>query len=551
MEKSARTLAPALLSLSVALVVLWPARPSRAQFPGTPAPDGPVERELPEGTMLFDIAAHDELRQRLEKLAAEMPYLDIDAILFRRQSRVFFGTKGSNIPTHHDRVLRSLRLRGRDADEYPREALLELLHHPQPKVRTLAMCALFDAEDVSLLPAIAALMDDNAATFDGLDSLYRPRVEYQEPRRKAQTVGLVARRMIALYLRYADAPEGMQRDSEAHFEMYWKLQENRPWSVSRFAVQLARSALTMPPAPMPPDAAFALRMLRERLQKLPVTERLWVLLWLNGESGARVLTNEAKLLELAREVGPDKLLLMLQGRTPTEEPELRPRGMNNYRYENMMNWVLQHATELLRPDQAETLLVQATVKPANDLAASPWFSIGAAELQPAQARTWLHEAWARYGDKRQWYQRVHLAAALLRLVAAKPNVQPEVWAAELKFIVDWFYGFYTETAGADRFSSDRFGGLPSHFLQEIASAPQPVLQPLIKAIVLDPRLEQAPAPTTSRLVMMVNNWLPAPIAGSGMRRQIDYRFRDNEGFPREEDIKKWQEEMRAAAQGWN
>jgi hypothetical protein len=76
-----------------------------------------------------------------------------------------------------------------------------LLKHPDPKVRTLALGAIFQREDGRDLPLIASLINDSALTFPNLHNVIgsgggpQPLSEFED----SQTVGYVAQAMLAFW----------------------------------------------------------------------------------------------------------------------------------------------------------------------------------------------------------------------------------------------------------------------------------------------------------------------------------------------------------------
>src|SRR5262249_33315737 len=85
--------------------------------------------------------------------------------------------------------------------------LLRLVNHKDPRVRTLALAALFHREDPKLLPHLAALMPDRAKTFPALQAFAYPgfvRPPYPPPPLEDQTVGQVAEQFVRFWLQEAN-----------------------------------------------------------------------------------------------------------------------------------------------------------------------------------------------------------------------------------------------------------------------------------------------------------------------------------------------------------
>ena len=127
---------------------------------------------------------------RLERLAGIYSHFSLEVIIYNRELRLWIplqerksGTGRGRIqpPATNDlaaeqfRLLSELRaLSGNDE-----KALKGLLKHANPKVRTLALGALFQREDGRDMPAIAALIEDRSPTFpdlhESMDSSGGPR----------------------------------------------------------------------------------------------------------------------------------------------------------------------------------------------------------------------------------------------------------------------------------------------------------------------------------------------------------------------------------------
>src|SRR5437588_422272 len=116
--------------------------------------------------------------------------------------------------------------------------LLALLKHKDPKVRTLALAALFQREDAKLLPRFAALMADKEETVPLLE-IRRADIEFKrgDPMPQdfhPQTVGQVAKRFVEWWVRAA----GMEAKD---FDTYWAARKDRQYCASWFAARMLRA----------------------------------------------------------------------------------------------------------------------------------------------------------------------------------------------------------------------------------------------------------------------------------------------------------------------
>lgn len=283
-----------------------------------------------------------QTRRDFEKMATEMPYLAIESVLFDRRDHFFKVADPQDRDTHF-RILKQAT-----ETKYSKEELLKLLNHSDAKVRTLAMVALFDRNDPTVLPVLVELSNDEAATFDGHGKLSEGWLKYTGigPPQKSQTVGYIAKKMVAFYMERAGYYYGIKHPTEAGFEKYWNDRKNRTFCASWFAVQLARAS-----------QSTSIRELRQKIDALPPDDSPWVLLWLYKEDmGGAELVTEQELVLACQRVGPDKLIQLLQNKNPSNDPDLNPRFNNNWHFTCMMDFVLTHAVQLLRREDSEKLL---------------------------------------------------------------------------------------------------------------------------------------------------------------------------------------------------
>ena len=436
--------------------------------------------------------AFSTIRAEFAQMADDLPYLTVDCVLLDRPEP-FYRAANPEDDRRHERIL------GRLLDSrYAPEVLHKLSSDENPKVRTLAMVALFDREDPSELPRFASMADDGASTFGAYPSL-APAHFGNDPGPREQTVGDVAQRMVEFYLGKAGFQCGSGRLSQPDFDNYWAARKDRPYSASWFSVQWTRAAQgSLSPCP---ERIDRLRAVRHRIDRLPADDRAWTLLWLHGSIQNDMLVTEKELLDAAQGLGSDKLLLMLQHEIPCGNPDIRRRGGA---YTEMILWVLRHSAQLLHPDQApaveacadrpplpcpsfmDTLLEPAP--PSERKLRSPWWMIASADLQPERATAILHAAMAEFDKTSDGAHRVDLAAALWRLGRT----------SEIPYLVDWFYG---EPVFVNQSPDPRAG-----FLHQIAENRVVELPRLVAAIVDDPRFSDLEYGPVRELKCMTDVW---------------------------------------------
>jgi hypothetical protein len=172
------------------------------------------------------------VQSEFESLAVTMPYLELDSVLYDR-SRTRVGPANPAEVNLHYQILQKIT-----KPRYSQEILLPLLKHRDAKVRTLALVALYDREDPSVLPTLVSLADDKERTFDGYPKLSPVwlRTTGLGPPQREQTVGYIADAMVMFYLREAGFDYGIRHATEPGFRDYWKTHNGRAYGASWFAV---------------------------------------------------------------------------------------------------------------------------------------------------------------------------------------------------------------------------------------------------------------------------------------------------------------------------
>jgi len=414
------------------------------------------------------------------------------------------------------------------------ESLHELVNHPVAEVRTLALGALFLREDPQDLPFIAALIADNAPTFpaihDSANSMpgESPMIEIEA----SQTVGQVAQAMIAVYLDAAHAevnvpetdpttglpvPEGgkkshpYSRDDDRGltpnelkdvFDSYWEERRERKNCASWFLVKLERA--TRSTSPLQQEYDRDIRKVVSEINALAPEDRAWTELFVRSAAFAdpEVLIPDESLIRSLKSVGPDRLIGFLQHRRVTSDPDLwfgELGSADTVVFRVMIHLILGHAGELLRPQDAQSLLKceeqEHKASSLNLLGVSPWWAIAAAELvnndASAEADKIIDAALQRYpldailGGRDQ----SALMGALWRMRGIN----------EKERLVGWFYDAMLRVL---RESADDG---PHDFLGEVAGAKRPDTKALLAAIVADPRFDQTDWLVIKDLLEMSND----------------------------------------------
>jgi len=444
-------------------------------------------------------------RDRLAQLAQGIHYFETKNLINNRPPYSIFQPDQKTFPAangdiydqiwpeslldEHSQLIAGLRALGPD-----RDALAACLQDPDPQIRTLALGALFEREDGRDLALIASLLNDDAPTFpvfnqveDWSNHSMALRVD---PR--PQTVGQVAQAMLACYLGaagYGNSSYPSDYSAAAiiakNFADYWPSRAHRAYCASWFLVKMNRAYRQQSPV----DAAYApdIHRVLAAINALPSADaaltNLYVLRNVVFSEPNEILPDAAQVAAV-KPLGAPTLLRFLQRQPVSDDPDLQFVNPSRERYpffENMANFVLAHATNLLRPEDANALLVCESLEENNHLASGrPYrWAAAAAELagerDPAQAGAIVRAALLRYPLSESTE-----ATAEGCLLAALWSVRG---LDEKDFIIDWFYSVAPSTSSGD------LGGL-WNFLGAVHDANRPGTPALMAAFFADPRFDQ-------------------------------------------------------------
>jgi hypothetical protein len=363
------------------------------------------------------------------------------------------------------------------------EALLE---DPSPKVRTLALGAIFVREAPQELPLIARLMNDEASTFPRIGMAFTsqpgplPLSFFERP----QTVGAVAQEMVRFYLDAANRLPFGNIDSSAPqplllssaFDEYWAERSARTRCASWFLVKMRRATRRTEPL-QPQYEADARRALRE-IDALPPPERAWTLLYVRVDQGQlRTLIPDRELVTALQAIGPDALMNFLLLKPFSPDPDLRfvglrPADRQAGLFRTISQFILEHSAELLRSIDADAIRANATTD------VQEWHSA---------APLWMKAADALQAEPDPLHKAAELKADLSRRLMNNDSSQPReqilpatvLWhlrgMAEGDFLINWFYSLD---------SNPRI-----FFLHAVDIEMHPDTRALLRAIIADSRLE--------------------------------------------------------------
>jgi hypothetical protein len=391
-------------------------------------------------------------------------------------------------------------------------SLRELVSHPDPKVRTLVLGALYIREDPHELPLIASLSKDKAATFkhahDCLSSggFNGDLALIETPQR----VRDVARAMLAPYLRSANV------DENTKFAKYWNERKNRESCASWFLVKVMRATRN---TTLRPEFRADIQAVLKPVKALPPKERAWTQVFLRCMSFTNIdpdLSDEECVAAL-KEIGPDQLVAFLNRERVVDDPDLCfdvldiPSGRV---YSWMAHFILHRAPQLLRPQDAPALLeIEEFQRKTNSktlLGTSPVWAGAAAELisirDVASANQTIAAALERFplshtlGGRYQ----AKLMLSLWRINGAKRKQK----------IADWLYLAQAKVV-AEKSDESNHGAID--LLRGIVAAvrsntkQRPDIEQLMTVIVNDPRFDQADWPMMKSLLEIASDGLAEPL----------------------------------------
>ena len=360
--------------------------------------------------------------------------------------------------------------------------LLPLLKHADPKVRLLAIMALYLKEEPHVLPEIYKLVDDHAKTYPD-PPIAEGALKFSGigPPHEPTTVGEAAASVISFYLSAANTFGPVS----PNFDTYWAARKDRLFCANWFKVQMLRA--TQGISPLQEGTIDRIHQLRRKIEAVPAEDRRWILLHLAnyeyGQYGTSHLVAEDELTRLCREVGSTTLRKIIRSNYEESGPK-RPANAfvladPDIRPADLCWFIYHHAPDLLVADDAESVLA----------AGNP---VVASELRPAMAAQWLHASLAKDKDNSFWGRKA-LVAALWRIVGP----------AEIDFIVNWYFSEPPERGA--------FPAARSAFLEDVIAHRRPELRTLLAKIVADPRLAKTGPESTRTLLQIINPWLAKPL----------------------------------------
>lgn len=467
------------------------------------------------GFVAWDMLRGDgTVREGLETLASRVVAFDVNGFLSGHSPSASAPVRrweDSKNDALFDRIVKRA-----DVNE-----LRALLKHPDPKVRTLVLAAMFSKEDPRLLPEIQVMTADTAETF----SFYLGPSQtgaYGTPVR--QTVGEVAVAMIQCYMRASGCSYGGDdKERAAAFASYWEPRKDRTTCAGWFEVQLQRATRgAMPPAP---DRQPEIARVREQVDRLPPDERAWTLLWVRSGVYAQddpgypnmFVTNQ-ELLEIFKKLGPDKIFLAWQGQATTADPDMGAGFQNRENARNGKRFLLRHAAGVFRPEDAEALMAQgrAEMNRKGESMRTAWWWIAAAQVQPDRAGAILREG------VEAWRNEAFISEEQTGLLMiAMSEMEGE---KEADFLTEWVYG-----PGSKK-ENRTYVRARQDFIDSLAAGSRSADKHLLARMLSDERAVTLEPEILAHAARAVNGWLPAPLVSwEDMGRMEGFAFKKGGG----------------------
>lgn len=390
----------------------------------------------------------------------------------------------------------------------------KLLKHSDPKVRLLAVGTLFNKDDPQALPAIAKLAGDTSETLPlpGMAAQAARPASLEgsgrtPPPTRKQTVGEAAMMLVAHYLKAAGCfynPQGSKQDLE--FTEYWNKYGNLDHCLSWFAVQLNKAMRgSRPPSS---ECLPEILQVRKRIDQLPESDRVWVLLGLRAEYedfdeqfGSRysnMLAAREELIRMLQNLGPDQVLAFLQRQQVTKDPDFQPDSYFSYQGAARM-FVFKNAAKILRPEDADALLAQGKLESGHSAIKNPWVTgwwwIAASEVRKDQAERILLDGYetllkSGHSDDDDVFL---LVQKIWRVIGDK----------SIDVVGQWFF----DAAGQKPYEHHR-----SKFIADLAKIQQPSSRMLLASLLQDPRAENLKNPVLGEFATSINRWVSKPVA---------------------------------------
>ncbi|HEY8750629.1 MAG TPA: hypothetical protein VIM11_21775, partial [Tepidisphaeraceae bacterium] len=385
---------------------------------------------------------------------------------------------------------------------------------------------------VDVLPDIAGLADDNAATFSEPGRLSNTPPPGTPWPMLDKTVGNYARNVLLTYTResaqLADITwVASRKDLVDRFQAFAAARDPE---LSTAGIAMAMNRATTMGRPIPSGRERLIFSVLSRLQRIPMPRRFFVALKVDVNRFYHTEGAPDQLLTMARLVPRDVRLAALEQMSAVDDPDLWPGFGADY--------FLQHAADLLQTADADLLLKIESKQRAQSIApqspngnGNPNYPVAATVLRPDRADEILIPAIPKFDKPYEESQRMQLAVALARFGSEKG-----VAAA-----VDAFFNEKPQP-GAYGFGRERF-------LRQLSESDPARYRKTAALIVRDQRLSTLGPASTRQLLTSAEGFLGRRLASDDEMqesRSID-EFQRDQKFA---SLSRWQERLRNTVNQW-
>ena len=462
------------------------------------------------------------VRQQLEEMAKELVYFSANNFALGRTVSIKPNRQLRELETlsEYDKELPVI-LTQEAADQYYETSkrivrklsthrwdetdLIALLDHPDAKVRTLAAAALITTDNPNNVLPLAKLLRDDSPTFPS-PPYFRESAHHTHGELFRQTVAHVVIEFVRPYMPDTfvfDALLNRKASVVADFKRHFSTRESPAAICQDFEIWRRRAWGEATDSLE--EYNERLHRIRDRLINIPMPDRAWYAMAIGGSHSdiyqrQQQLLSDESIVELARNLGHEKLIRAVTLQVEAPEMFLQPvpsgsprQNLEERHLRAIRNFILRHAKELLRTDDANQLIDLAAKELQLDGGMlGSQLTIAAAELQPDRAIEIVHNAHNVLFETRSWPHSDELAITLWK----KGGI------SQRDVIIDWFY----HQSGIPIIPSKSI----RYFLMNIDNISKPDGKILIASIIKDPRLETLDWETTKTLVGILNRRLNPP-----------------------------------------
>lgn len=386
--------------------------------------------------------------------------------------------------------------------------IVNLLQHEDPKVRTLAMLAIYHTRDPVAIDHLVDRLEDEATTFPKPVYCATPlnRLSDQSPRKTSvekQSVSEVAERMLTNML--AKSLKNWRLDPkyrEATVERFWRDRRDRKNWIGWFDFELGQATRGLSRAH--PDTAIQIGEVIRQIELLPPIERDVTLLAVFGSPEGRYNLKQSGRNDgedlvryAAMRLGPDRLLRLLSSEALIDDPDLPKYLLVIQRY------VYEHATHHLHQRHYKILLQLAR----ENNSANAY--IAAAHLTRSRASETLREAFGTMQGKYDGNVRARVMTSLWQLQGMD----------EADYIVDWYFQDRTPNAGRIPYRADLLDFMLDRFRDDDRQ--------MLARIIRDPRVDRLSLPEHRLLARKYNRNLLKPIIATDAIENLRHPMGDS------------------------